>query len=896
MSGNGSALNTPSVGTPLDGSSSHRGVLQERSANWPHDNTASPLTGTQAAIQKTSRSQSPTENVYTQQPTPAGNYFTGSLHAHHIGLAGHGVERNEVQIEKDIKRLYALLNRSDKYQKYREKQPQLTPQQFIEREAREAKMQVDKDNKSPEKSVWPEFLEHAFWRALIRWPPMGRKKFMLDGALRGRNELIQDSIYKDTGIRRDRKQVSSHLQVLKQHLKDQPRVLVYMATKDEDKKRHRGREAANSYHLSHLGGRHHPSQRVGSGSKYDYSGPASFWPGGASHFGSAFGTTGASPYTVTDFTMLVEDADQPVHDFTSLSRDGRQPDLSVTDTALWHRQYPEFTFLQKQTDDWAKKHQKVLICDASIKVMTETRPNAHLSIAFDLHSHRDLRPFDSLVCTTRFYDDGKMDTDPQFDGPHHHDLKEHRTNCEYTPDPHGCSGRLRLAFGSRFWVNRMSKYQTLRHKDDSLVGRSLMKLTATQDVYGISPSGGAECILTILWRFRQTRDSVEVGQMKWRAVSFGSLNNGTQLKEEWSKPSLSALGTEDFDLAPSNAYTTQSLNPQSTLDQLAAHAYAVQPYSTAVSQPHGQPQLHIDTLADWAGAAPDLSTPSASAAPSTATDHSFASLPHMSHSQDTAPGCDMNEFDFTGGQINISGAFSPAIMASQDFYPGTSVDNLGGLNALTGMDHQSLLEMGLSANDIAALGVGSTHGLADASFSQGGAAGGGGSVQSCYSTKPVPSWAQSGALISSLESAAEGYVSPWSTRPQTNVGPQSSVQTPHTHHAQHHLQQSQAQPQVHRQQHQVQHAALPISAYSSHELVGHGSLHASSSNPYPTLWNLASPFHEDTSSGALSAGLMSGAGSGYQHSVMERKDSVQASGLGLGVLDMIERDQRARGY
>ena len=57
--------------------------------------------------------------------------------------------------------------------------------------------------------------------ALIRWPPMGRKKFMMDGALRGRNELIQDSIYRDTGIRRDRKQVSSHLQVLKHHLKDQ---------------------------------------------------------------------------------------------------------------------------------------------------------------------------------------------------------------------------------------------------------------------------------------------------------------------------------------------------------------------------------------------------------------------------------------------------------------------------------------------------------------------------------------------------------------------------------------------------------------------------------------------------------------------------------------------------
>ncbi|KAF1923654.1 uncharacterized protein M421DRAFT_74763 [Didymella exigua CBS 183.55] len=881
LSGNCSALNTPSVGTPLDGpSSQHRSVLQERSANWPHDNTASPLTGTQAAVQKASRSQSPTENVYTQQSTNAGGYFTGNLHApHHIGLAGHGVERNEEQISRDIKKLYALLNRSDKYQKYREKQPQLTPQQFIEREAREAKMKIDKDNKSPEKSVWPEFLEHAFWRALIRWPPMGRKKFLLDNALRGRNELIQDSIYKDTGIRRDRKQVSSHLQVLKQHLKDQPHgelthhatVLVYMATKDEDKKRHRGREAANSYHLSHLGARHHPSQRVGGGSKYDYSAPVPFWSGLSSlqsSLGLSFGATGASPYTVTDFTMLVEDADQPVHDFTSLSRDGRQPELSVADTSLWHRQYPEFTFLQKQTDEWARKQHKVLICDASIKVMTETRPNAHLSIAFDLHSHRDLRPFDSLVCTTRFYDDGKMNADPQFDGPHHQDLKEHRTSCEYTPDPHGCSGRLRLAFGSRFWVNRMSKYQTLRHKDDGLVGRSLMKLTATQDVYGINSSGGAECVLTILWRFRQTRDSVEVGQMKWRAVSFGASQPG--MKQEWIKQeSLNSIDSELLEISTSQSqppHPTPLYHQQSTLEQLAHHAYAVQPYHT---QPP-PPQLHIDTLASWPCTAPGLSTPSASAAPSTATDHSFASMPHMPHSQDTASGFDTNDFDFTGGRIDISGAFSPAIMAGYEAFASQSGD-MGGLNALSGMDHQSLLEMGLSANDIAAIGVTPTHALADPSLSQLGAGTG---VQNCYSTKPVPSWAHSGALISSLESQAEGYVSPWTARSSHSQG---SHQVPQHHH-------------VH-----AQHTpSLPISTYGNDELVGHGSLHSSTANLNPALWNLASPFHEDTSSGALSAGLMGNMG--VNHSVMERKDSMQQNGLGLGVLDLIERDQRARGY
>jgi len=51
---------------------------------------------------------------------------------------------------------------------------------------------------------------------------MGRKKYMLEGTQRGRNELIQDSIYRDTGIRRDRKQVSSHLQVLKDRLRGVP--------------------------------------------------------------------------------------------------------------------------------------------------------------------------------------------------------------------------------------------------------------------------------------------------------------------------------------------------------------------------------------------------------------------------------------------------------------------------------------------------------------------------------------------------------------------------------------------------------------------------------------------------------------------------------------------------
>lgn len=50
--------------------------------------------------------------------------------------------------------------------------------------------------------------------AMVHIPPMGRRKKTQQGRPRGRNELISEWIYQETGVKRNRKQVSSHIQVL----------------------------------------------------------------------------------------------------------------------------------------------------------------------------------------------------------------------------------------------------------------------------------------------------------------------------------------------------------------------------------------------------------------------------------------------------------------------------------------------------------------------------------------------------------------------------------------------------------------------------------------------------------------------------------------------------------
>ncbi|CAO3633336.1 unnamed protein product [Mucor fragilis] len=71
------------------------------------------------------------------------------------------------------------------------------------------------NNKDKEEQVWPPDVESAFIEALESIPKLGRRKILVNGKPCGRNELISDFIYRKTCKIRTRKQVSSHIQVLK---------------------------------------------------------------------------------------------------------------------------------------------------------------------------------------------------------------------------------------------------------------------------------------------------------------------------------------------------------------------------------------------------------------------------------------------------------------------------------------------------------------------------------------------------------------------------------------------------------------------------------------------------------------------------------------------------------
>jgi transcriptional enhancer factor len=500
---------------------------------------------------------------------------------------------------------------------------------------------------------------------------------------------------------------------------------MHMSTQDLSGKRQRH----SSSHLGHPRNRQQPYTQPGS--KYEFATQAGMnhWQGIGSlpsaNVLAKIQSEPDPPYAVENFTMHVHDSNkEPVHHYAQLGNNSRQQDLHVTDTTSWHKQYPELNF--HRTDEL--KDRQVLVCDSSIKIMTEVpHKSDKLAIDFVLKSSHDLAVFEPLQSRTRFYDSG-VPVD-QYD--------------DQKPEYHAETGRIFVPFGSKFWAERlytlgkslrdarMSEQAGVRTRAETGVRRSLQYMTAVQDIYSAKRETGEQhCFLTVLWRFNQTKSANEAGKMMWRVVNFA---RPQQLQQQrWIKPeemvpledpkvSMAMKGINLTSAPPPNLYPTLSMD-------FHQHPYAQHP-----------PQLDLESLSaiTLEGMA-DFSHPNSATAPSMSTDYSQQSLPSLSHSQESAMSQahdyaqDANDFDFNGGHINITGCLEPAIDLGQyENYTQSGGQSLTPLVPMAGMEH-----MGHSNDAFGDLGI-----------NMGGAV-----MQNCYSTKPSWHYAD---LISRLEGVAE---------------------------------------------------------------------------------------------------------------------------------------------
>lgn len=88
-------------------------------------------------------------------------------------------------------------------------------------------------------SIWSPDVEEAFMEALKRIPHVGRRKIAVQGRPCGRNELISEYIQRKTGKIRTRKQVSSHIQVLKHLLRDDPEFMELVVETSSDQQQNK---------------------------------------------------------------------------------------------------------------------------------------------------------------------------------------------------------------------------------------------------------------------------------------------------------------------------------------------------------------------------------------------------------------------------------------------------------------------------------------------------------------------------------------------------------------------------------------------------------------------------------------------------------------------------------
>ncbi|KAI9782392.1 MAG: hypothetical protein M1835_004046 [Candelina submexicana] len=408
-------------------------------------------------------------------------------------------------------------------------------------------------NKKTGELVWPDHVEEAFHEALDIIGAKGRTRTMYRGKSMGGNELISEYIKDRTGVLRIRKQISSHIQVLKKFNAKDPEcqtsfpkagelaelidtylVMAKVTAKDSkssnaDVKPYpvgspQGMLSSNEQNVAYVSA---------TGPTYEGQRPryASLLNPHSGDLDLNASSSFQSRVLELDFKMWVEprlaiSMTQPQrHVYTELGHRNRCSHAALDDIGDWRSNFPKLASLEHRRDIDCE----IILLETSFNFVSDYPPqNSTLGVQFQVGLSGQYTCND-WVCDTNIYTEGGQIGASSRSCPIKKITKQKPALPEEESADEDHSITVTPQFHSAFWSELFTKLMHKRASYDqtgdidglrrqaALTRKSIRGISAMQELYAVSSKSNStpQRVAIFLWKFRQA-DPDEPGTTTWR--------------------------------------------------------------------------------------------------------------------------------------------------------------------------------------------------------------------------------------------------------------------------------------------------------------------------------------------------------------------------------------------